>query len=61
MLKPSDLLKETAPQTRLSTIEFIMWMKDMTSYIEKGLEVDRDDFNDFQTLSDWLEEIKYMV
>jgi hypothetical protein len=61
MLKPSDLLKNTAPQTRLSTVEFLTWMKDMTAYIEKGLEIDRDDFNDFQTLSDWLEEIKYMV
>lgn len=61
MLKPTDLLKETSPQTHMSTIEFIIWMKDMTAYIEKGLEIDRDDFNDFQTLSDWLEEIKYMV
>jgi len=61
MLEPSKLLKETAPQTHLSTREFIMWLKDMATYIEKGLEIDPNDFGDNQTLSDWLEEIRYMI
>lgn len=61
MLEPSKLLKETASQTHLSTGEFIMWLKDMTTYIEKGLEIDPNGFRGNQTLSDWLEEIKFMV
>lgn len=61
MLKPSDLLRKTSPQKTLSAVEFLMWLKDMTSYIERGLEIDPDDFRDSQTLSDWLEEIRDMV
>ena len=61
MIKPSDFLKETASQTQLHTFEFIKWLKDITSYFEEGLEKYPSDFRDFQSLSDWLGEIKYLI
>lgn len=61
MIKPSEFLRTTAPQTQMYTGEFIKWLKDMTSYLEEGLEKYPSEFKDCQSLSDWLEEIRFLI
>lgn len=61
MIKPSESLRETSPQTQMYTGEFIRWLKDVTSYLEEGLEKYPSDFKDCQSLSDWLEEIRFLI
>ena len=45
----------------MHTKEVIRWLKDMTLCLEEGLEKYPSDFEDCQSLSNWLEEIKYLV
>ena len=61
MTKPSEFIQTTAPQTQIHTVEFIRWLKDMALYLEEGLEKYPSDFRDYQSLSDWIEEIRFLV